>query len=229
MILDGGPCRVGVESTVVEITAAAPVLLRHGGVVFGPHPRSYRQRMPKRMRRQAIRIALSGKVSGERVIIVQGLDSVEPKTKALAGVMSALGVTGSALLVMRDQHPEIANAAHNLPRIKPVRADLLNVLDLLRYDAVVMTTEAAQQASELWAETARRARKVKGATATAAAPEAKAPVVEEAPAAPEEKPAPRRRRATPKAEAAATPEAKAAPAPRRRAPRRKASDDKAAE
>ena len=76
-------------------------ILRHGGVAFGPHPRSYRKRMPKRMRRQAIRIALSGKVAGERMVVVKDLDDAEPKTHALREVLNALGVTGSALVVMR--------------------------------------------------------------------------------------------------------------------------------
>ena len=134
---------------------------RHGGIVFGPHPRSYRKDMPKRMRRQAIRSALSTKVTGERLIVVQDLGSVASKTKALAGVLEALGVNKSALVVARGQQPEIANAVRNLQRIKATRADLLNVLDLMRYDAVVMTPEAVEQANELWSETARAPRKVK--------------------------------------------------------------------
>ena len=75
--------------------------------------------------------------------------------------MQAIGVTRSALVVTRGQAPEIAKALRNLPRIKAVRADLLNVLDLLRYDMVVMTSEAVDQANELWSETARAPRKVR--------------------------------------------------------------------
>ena len=97
---------------------------RHGGVVFGPHPRSYRQRMPKRMRRQAIRMALSAKVASERIFVVKDLDGIEHKTKAMAGVMQALGVTGSALVVMRAPGVEVARTVRNLPRTKAVRADL---------------------------------------------------------------------------------------------------------
>lgn len=134
---------------------------RHGGVVFGPHPRSYRKDMPKRMRRQAIRSALSTKVTGERLFVVDGLDSVASKTKALAVVLGTLGIGKSVLLVARGQQPEIANAARNLQRVKATRADLLNVLDLMRYDAIVMTPDAVAEANELWAETARAPRKVK--------------------------------------------------------------------
>ena len=136
---------------------------RHGGIVFGPHPRSYRQRMPKRMRRQAIRTALSGKVASERLFVVRELEAIEPKTKAMAAVLAALGVSGSALVVMREPRPEIARTVRNLPRTKSLRADLLNVLDLLRFDALLMTPEAVQRADELWADTSRTRKEAAGA------------------------------------------------------------------
>ncbi len=129
--------------------------MRGGGVVFGPHPRSYRKRLPRRMRRGAIRMALSAKVAAERMLIVQNLDAIEPKTKAMAGVLAALGVSGSALVVMREPAPEAARAVRNLPRTKAVRADLLNVLDLLRYGTLVITPDAVQRAEELWSHTER--------------------------------------------------------------------------
>ncbi len=128
--------------------------------MFGPHPRSYRKRLPRRMRRQAIRIALSAKAAAERIFVVQNLESIEPKTKAMAAVLSALGVKGSALVVMREREDGVARTVRNLPRIKAVRADLLNVLDLLRHDALVITPDAVQRADELWADTARRRKEV---------------------------------------------------------------------
>ena len=129
--------------------------MRGGGTVFGPHPRSYRKRLPRRMRRQAIRMALSAKVAAEGIFIVQNLEAIEPKTKVMAGVLAALGISGSALVVMRDAAPGAARAARNLPRTKAVRADLLNVLDLLRYGTLVITPDAVQRAEELWAHTER--------------------------------------------------------------------------
>ena len=129
--------------------------MRGGGVVFGPHPRSYRKRLPRQMRRQAIRMALSAKVAGDRIFIVQNLDAVEPKTKSMVAVLAALGIEGSALIVMREPAPEVARTVRNIPRTKAVRAELLNVLDLLRFDALVITPDAAQRADELWAQTAR--------------------------------------------------------------------------
>ena len=67
-------------------------LQRHGGVVFGPHPRSYRQRMPKRMRRKAILGALSGKAAAERIFVVDGLEGIEPKTKTMVELLGVLGI-----------------------------------------------------------------------------------------------------------------------------------------
>ena len=100
-------------------------------------------------------MALSAKVAAERMLIVQNIEGIEPKTKAMAGVLAALGVTGSALVVMREPAPEAARAVRNLPRTKAVRADLLNVLDLLRYGTLVITPDAVQRAEELWSHTER--------------------------------------------------------------------------
>ena len=125
-------------------------LARHGGVTFGPHPRDYRQRLPKKMRRQAIRCALSHKAQEDRLLLLQDLDGIGGKTRSMAQLLEALDVRGSALVVVSESHPEATLAVRNLPRTKALRADLLNVLDLLRYDAVVMTVEAARRAESLW-------------------------------------------------------------------------------
>lgn len=134
---------------------------RGGGVAFGPTPRSYRQRMPKRMRRQAIRTALSGKAAAERLFVVEGLDGIESKTSAMAAALSAFGVTGSALVVT-GRESQAGLAVRNLKRVKALRADLLNTLDLLRFDAALMSPEAARWAEEIWAD-ARRVRKAEAA------------------------------------------------------------------
>lgn len=130
---------------------------RGGGVAFGPSPRSHRKRMPKQMRRQAIRIALSGKAAAERLFVVDGLDGIEERTKAMAATLAGLGVAGSALVVM-GADSQAARGVRNIPRVKALRAELLNVLDLLRYDAVLMSPAAVERAGELWSDT-RRIRK----------------------------------------------------------------------
>lgn len=125
---------------------------RGGGVVFGPHSRSYRKRFPIRMRRQAIRCALSAKVAADRLVLLDTLTLAEGKTKAMAQVLAALEVTTSALVVMRAADEAVTNAVRNVPKVKTLAVDLLNVLDLMRYDVLIMTEDAARRTEELWAD-----------------------------------------------------------------------------
>ena len=125
-------------------------LARHGGIVFGPHPRSYRQRLPKKMRRAAIRSAISSKVSGDRLVVLEHLELADAKTKTMAAVLAALEVNSPALVIVPAPMREVSLSVRNLPRIKVLTADLLNVLDLLRYDMVLMTADAARRTDALW-------------------------------------------------------------------------------
>ena len=86
---------------------------RGGGVAFGPHPRSYRKRLPIRMRRQALRCALSGKAAGERLIVVDELNIADGKTKQMAQVLRALEASKSALVVLREPQPSVTRAIRN--------------------------------------------------------------------------------------------------------------------
>jgi large subunit ribosomal protein L4 len=126
--------------------------MRHGGVVFGPHPRDYSKRIPKKMRRQAIRCALSAKANGDRIVLVDSLSADKGKTSVMASILKALGVESSALLVVSQSARDVSMAARNLPRIKTLTADLVNVLDLMRYDRVVMTVDAVRRTEALWGE-----------------------------------------------------------------------------
>ncbi|MCH2531358.1 MAG: 50S ribosomal protein L4 [Dehalococcoidia bacterium] len=130
---------------------------RGGGVAFGPSPRSYRKRMPKQMRRQAIRVALSGKVSSERLFVIEGLDTIEQKTKAMSDALTGLGVSGS-VLVVTGQSSNANRTVRNLPRVKAVSAELVNVLDLLRFQSVLVSPEAVKAVDTLWSDL-RRVRK----------------------------------------------------------------------
>jgi large subunit ribosomal protein L4 len=104
------------------------------------------------MRRQAIRCALSAKASEERLLLLDKLELGDAKTKAMAAVLKALAVSSSALVVLREPQEDVVRAVRNLPRIKTLAADLLNVLDLSRYDVVLMTEDAAKRTEELWAD-----------------------------------------------------------------------------
>ena len=122
-----------------------------GGVVWGPHPRKYTQRMPKTMRRLAIRSALSAKLRDERVTVIDGLAGIEPKTKAMKSVLGALPESRSILLVMPEKIDAIERAAGNLEHVWTIMAANLNVRDLLKYDRVLITREALEVIETLWA------------------------------------------------------------------------------
>ncbi|MEK7873232.1 MAG: 50S ribosomal protein L4 [Chloroflexota bacterium] len=128
-------------------------LWRHGGVVFGPHPRSYRQRMPRKMRQLALRCLLSAKALEERLIVVENLN-VPPKTKEMSKTLTTLGVRRSALVVTPDASRDVALAIGNLPGFKALAAPYLNVLDLLKHDYLVMTVDAIRRAEQMWAPAA---------------------------------------------------------------------------
>ena len=120
-----------------------------GGVTFGPRPRSYKQRTPKRMRRGALISALSGKAREGSLVVV---DSFEPeaKTKAVANALSNLGASASVLLVADGASSEVLRAARNIPRLKMGPSHTLNAIDLLNHRAVIMTEQAVRNAEAIW-------------------------------------------------------------------------------
>ncbi len=122
-----------------------------GGVVFGPHPRKYTQRMPRRMRRLAIRSALSAKMGGDQVTVIGGWDAIEPKTKSMKTALATLPAARSTLVVMHEKVEAIERAAGNLEGVKTVVASMLSVRDLLKYERVLVTQEAVGVIEGLWA------------------------------------------------------------------------------
>ena len=124
-------------------------LLRGGGIIFGPHPRSYRQAMPKKMRRLALRCALSAKVDGGEMIVVDELALSEPKTKEMASILAALGIGHSTLLVTAEPDLNVYKSARNLEQTKVIPANVLNVVDLLSYRTLVLTVAAVQRVEEM--------------------------------------------------------------------------------
>lgn len=117
---------------------------RKGGIVFGPHPRSYAQAMPRKMRRLALRSALSAKAAEEQIIVVQDLALDEPKAKVMRQVLDNLAADGTALILLPERNEAVELSARNLPDVKTLRAHYLNVRDLLTYDYVVMPVSAIQ-------------------------------------------------------------------------------------
>jgi len=111
---------------------------RGGGVVFGPTPRSYGQKMPLKMRRQALRSALSVKVSESQVKVLSALEMQEPKTKELLGILRNLGVESSALILLPGHDEAMLRSVQNLPKVRTLVAQYLNVRDLLAYDTILV-------------------------------------------------------------------------------------------
>ncbi|OGO59585.1 MAG: 50S ribosomal protein L4 [Chloroflexi bacterium RBG_19FT_COMBO_47_15] len=127
-------------------------LLRGGGVAFGPHPRSYRQDMPKKMRRLALRCVLSGKASGGELKIVDKLELDGPKTKAILDMLIALRIGDSVIIATAEAEANLVKSARNLLGVKTMPAPLLNVAALLSFKDLVMTVDAVRKVEELWGE-----------------------------------------------------------------------------
>lgn len=125
-------------------------ILRGGGVVFGPKPRSYSQSMPKKMRRLALKCVLSAKIRDGNVKLVQELDFKEPKTRDMINVLSSLGIDCSALIVTAQSAPNVTKSAANLSEVKVVPSALINVLDLLSYEMLVATVPAVRNIEDIW-------------------------------------------------------------------------------
>ncbi len=129
-------------------------LRRGGGITFGPHPRSYRQAMPKKMRQLALRCVLSAKARDEELKILQQLELAEPKTKMMAEILAALGVDAPTLVVTPEPEVNVIKSARNLKGVKTTPANLLNVLDILSHKMLLMSVAAVRKAERLWGESA---------------------------------------------------------------------------
>jgi large subunit ribosomal protein L4 len=111
---------------------------RGGGTVFGPQPRSYEKKMPRKMRRQALRSALSVKAAASQVMVLDVLEMSQPRTKDLAQVLQNLGVDSSALILLPQRDEVILRSVRNLPQVRTLVAQYLNVRDLLKFDYILM-------------------------------------------------------------------------------------------
>jgi large subunit ribosomal protein L4 len=125
-------------------------LLRGGGIVFGPKPRTYRQSMPKKMRKLALKCLLSAKVREGNIRLVQELDFKGPKTKDMINLLSSLGIDSSALILTAQPTPNVVKSAANLPEVKVLPSALINVLDLLSYKMLVATVPAIRNIEQIW-------------------------------------------------------------------------------
>jgi large subunit ribosomal protein L4 len=124
---------------------------RGGGIVFGPTPRSYGYKLPKKVRRIAIKSALSSKVIANEIIVLDQLSFSQPKTKEFIAVLKNLKVDTKALIVTSSFDANVVLSSRNIPGIKFVTADGINVLDVLVYDKLIITKDAVSKVEEVFA------------------------------------------------------------------------------
>ena len=117
---------------------------RGGGIVFGPHPRSYRQKMPRKMRRLAYKSALSIKARERQIIVLDDLQMPAPKTREMVSILEALAVDSSALILLPESNFNVEKSVNNLPGVKTLRAHYLNIRDILGYDYLVIPLGALE-------------------------------------------------------------------------------------
>jgi len=122
-----------------------------GGIAFGPKPRDYSYRLPRKVRRLAMISALSSKVLGNNIIVVDQLSFDEPKTKQMVATLQALNSSKKTLVVTADGDPNVSKSARNIPGVKPLRVDFINVYDLLKYDTLLITRDAVARVEEVYA------------------------------------------------------------------------------
>ncbi|HAL62712.1 MAG TPA: 50S ribosomal protein L4 [Chloroflexi bacterium] len=117
---------------------------RGGGTVFGPQPRSYRQKMPKKMRHLALKGGLTVKAQEGKILVLDGLEMEEPKTKEMLTILENLKVEDSALILLPERNTNVERSARNIPEVKTLRANYLNLRDLLSYDWLLMPLGALE-------------------------------------------------------------------------------------
>lgn len=122
-----------------------------GGTAFGPNPRNYGYKLPKKVRRLAIKSALSSKVIDNEIIVLDQLTMSQPKTKEFASILNNLKVERKALIVTADYDENVALSARNIPGVKFVAADRINVLDVVRHDKLIITKDAVAKVEEVLA------------------------------------------------------------------------------
>ena len=122
-----------------------------GGIIFGPKPRSYRYTLPKKVRRIALKSALTSKVNDNEMLVLDELKFEEFKTKQMAAILKNLKVDDSVLLVLGESDRKVINSARNIPGVKVALTNTINVYDILKYGKIILTKEAVSKIEEVYA------------------------------------------------------------------------------
>ena len=125
---------------------------RGGGTVFGPHPRKYGFSLPKKVRRLAMKSALSSRVKSNDILVLDSLDMSVPKTKEMVKILSNLNIDKKALIVTAEYNENVFKSARNIPYVTQLKADKLNVYDVLNHQKLIITKDAVAKIEEVLAE-----------------------------------------------------------------------------
>ena len=122
-----------------------------GGVVFAPKPRSYRYSLNKKLKRLALKSALSTKVAGNELIVVDEVKFTEPKTKEMVKVLANIKADKKALIVMAEKDENVVKSAHNIPGVRTALVSTMNVYEIVNHYTLVLTEAAAKKIEEVYA------------------------------------------------------------------------------
>ena len=121
-----------------------------GGIIFGPNPRSYSYTVPKKIKRLALKSALSSKVASEKMIVIENMDLDEVKTATVAKALKAIGAGNSSLIVLEGVNRNAELSARNIKDVKTALVNTINVMDILKYDSFVATKAAVEKIEEVY-------------------------------------------------------------------------------
>ena len=121
-----------------------------GGIIFGPNPRSYSYTVPKKVKRLALKSALSSKVADQKLIVLENMDLDEVKTATVAKALKAVGAGDSSLIVLEDVNKNAELSARNIKDVKTALVNTINVMDILKYDSFVATKAAVEKIEEVY-------------------------------------------------------------------------------
>lgn len=121
-----------------------------GGIALGPKPRSYNYTLPKKIKRIALKSALSSKVAGNEILVLDALNLDAIKTKQMAGILDNLKVDTKALIVLSDKNENVEKSARNIPGVKTALVNTINVFDVLKYEKFIITKDAVSKVEEVY-------------------------------------------------------------------------------
>lgn len=122
-----------------------------GGIAFGPKPRSYSYKVPKKVRRLALKSVLTSKVQENEIIVIDHLDFNSPKTKDMVNLLARLNADKKALIVMDEKNINVIKSSKNIPHVETALVNTINVYDILKYNSFIITKDAVKKVEEVYA------------------------------------------------------------------------------